>query len=59
MLVIETTNFLGDKNGIGAERRRHSAQLRHGAHRKMDPCRAPDMMNYEATINDPKTYTKP
>jgi hypothetical protein len=57
-LVVETTNFLGDRNGIG---------LNGGGTPHSDALvlterwtrTGPDTLNYEATINDPKTFTKP
>src|SRR5579863_5753769 len=57
-LVIETTNFLGDRNGIG---------LNGGGQAHSDAMVltekwtrvAADQMKYEATIDDPKTWTKP
>ena len=57
-LVIETTNLMGDRNGIG---------LNGGGQPHSDALRlterwtrvGADLMNYEATIDDPKTWTKP
>jgi hypothetical protein len=57
-LVVETTNFKGNTTGVGPNG---------GATGTSDALRlierftrtAPDTLTYEATINDPKTYTKP
>lgn len=57
-LVVETTNFLGDKNGIG---------LNGGGTPHSDALKlterftrvSADIINYEAIIDDPKTWTKP
>jgi hypothetical protein len=57
-LVIETTNFLADKTGIG---------LNGGGTPTSDALKLterytradPNTINYEVTINDPKTYTEP
>jgi hypothetical protein len=57
-LVVETTNFLGDKNGIGGNGggTPHSADLR-----LVERFTRTDAatLKYEATINDPKTWTRP
>ena len=57
-LVVETTNFLGSTTGVGGNG---------GGTPTSDALRlverftrvAPDMLNYEATIDDPKTFTRP
>jgi hypothetical protein len=57
-LVVETTNFLGNTTGVGGNG---------GGTPTSDALRlverftrvAPDMLNYEATIDDPKTFTRP
>jgi hypothetical protein len=57
-LVVETTNFLGDTTGIGGNG---------GGTPTSDSLRlverftrvAADTLNYEATIEDPKTFTRP
>ena len=57
-LVVETTNFLGYTTGVGGNG---------GATATSDALRlterftrvAADVLNYEATIDDPKTYTRP
>jgi len=57
-LVVETTNFLGNRTGIG---------LNGGGTPTSDALRlterytrvGPDEMRYEVTIDDPKTYVKP
>jgi hypothetical protein len=57
-LVVETTNFLGGKNGIG---------LNGGGVPTTDALKiterytrvGPNEIKYEATINDPKTYVAP
>ncbi|HLQ78823.1 MAG TPA: hypothetical protein VK210_15810 [Terriglobia bacterium] len=57
-LVVETTNFLGDKNGIGLNGggTPHSDALRLVERfTRVDA----NSLNYEATINDAKTWTKP
>jgi hypothetical protein len=57
-LVVETTNFLGDKNGIGLNGNGtpHSDQL-HLTERfqRTDA----DTIQYTAVIDDPKTWTRP
>jgi len=57
-LVIETTNFLGDKNGIGLNGggTPHSADM---VLTEKWTRVAPDTMEYTATISDPKTWVKP
>ena len=57
-LVIETTNFLGDKNGIGLNGggTPHSSDM---VLTEKWTRTAPDMMEYTATINDPKTWVRP
>lgn len=57
-LVVETTNFLGDKNGIGGNGggTPHSDALRLVERfTRTDPT----TLRYQATINDAKTWTKP
>jgi hypothetical protein len=57
-LVVQTTNFLGNTTGIG---------VNGGGTPTSDALRlterftrvAPDTLNYEATIDDPKTFTRP
>jgi hypothetical protein len=57
-LVVETTNFLGNKTGIG---------LNGGGTPTSDALKlterftrtGPNEMHYEVTIDDPKTYTRP
>ena len=57
-LVVETTNFLGGKTGIG---------LNGGGTPTSDALKLterftrvdPNTINYEMTVDDPKTYTKP
>jgi hypothetical protein len=57
-LVVETTNFLGDTTGVGPNG---------GATGTSDALRlterfartAADTLSYQATIDDPKTYTRP
>jgi hypothetical protein len=57
-LVVETTNFLGNTTGVGGNG---------GGTPTSDALRlverftrvAPDMLNYEAAIDDPKTFTRP
>jgi hypothetical protein len=57
-LVVETTNFLGNRTGIG---------LNGGGTPTSDALKlterytrtAPDEIRYEVTIDDPKTYTRP
>jgi hypothetical protein len=57
-LIVETTNFLGGKTGIG---------LNGGGTPTSDALKLvekftridPNTINYEMTIDDPKTYTKP
>jgi hypothetical protein len=57
-LVIETSGFIGNKNGIGLNGggQPHSADMRLTERWTRV---APDTMHYEAVINDPKTWTKP
>jgi len=57
-LVIQTTNFLGDKNGIGLNGggTPHSADM---VLTERWTRVAPDMMEYTATIDDPKTWVQP
>jgi hypothetical protein len=57
-LVVETTNFLGGRTGVG---------LNGGGTPTSDALKlterytrtAPDRMRYEVTVDDPKTYTSP
>ena len=57
-LVVETTNFLGNTTGVGgngggtgtSEALRLTERFTRAA---------PDVLNYEATVDDPKTYTRP
>jgi hypothetical protein len=57
-LVVETTNFLGDKNGIGLNGggTPHSDALRLVERFTRTDANS---LNYEATINDPRTWSKP
>jgi len=57
-LVVDTTNFLGDKNGIGLNGNGtpHSDQLHLTERFKRTDS---DTIQYSATIDDPKTWTKP
>ena len=57
-LVIETTNFLGDKNGIGPNGggTPHSADM---VLTEKWTRLGPDRMEYAAAINDPKTWVQP
>ena len=57
-LVVETTNFIGGKVGIGAngEGVRYSEELRLVERFRRTSGRE---IQYEATVNDPKTFTKP
>ncbi len=57
-LVVETTNFLGNRNGIGlnGNGNPHSDALRLVERfTRVDA----NTIKYEATMNDPKTWTKP
>jgi len=57
-LVVETTNFLGNRTGIGANGGRtptsESLKLTERYERT-----GPNQMRYEVTIDDPKTFTRP
>jgi hypothetical protein len=57
-LVVETTNFFGDKNGFvgngGGDP--HSADM---VLIEKFTRTAPDVIQYEATIDDPKTFVRP
>ena len=57
-LVVETTNFIGGKVGIGAngEGVRYSEELRLVEHFTRISDRE---LQYEVTVSDPKTFTKP
>jgi hypothetical protein len=57
-LVVETTNFLGDRNGIGLN---GNGTPHSDAMRLVERFTRTDAntIKYEATINDPKTWTKP
>jgi hypothetical protein len=57
-LVVETTNFIGGKVGIGAngEGVRYSEELRLVERFTRTNDRA---IQYEVTVNDPKTFTRP
>ena len=57
-LVIETRNFLGDRNGLGGNGGgdAHSADM---VLTERWTRVAPDQMNYEAIVNDPKTWVAP
>ena len=48
----------GDTLGSRRQWRRRSLQRRHEAHRTVH-ARGPNTINYELTVNDPKTYTAP
>jgi hypothetical protein len=57
-LVIETTNFLGDTTGIGGNGGgAPTSDVLHVVERITRV--APDMLNYEIAIDDPKTFTQP
>jgi hypothetical protein len=57
-LVVETRNFLGDRNGLGGNGGGdpHSADM---VLVERWTRVAPDEMYYEATVNDPKTWVAP
>ena len=57
-LVVETTNFLGDTTGAGGN---GGGTPTSDAFRLVERFTraAADVLNYEATIEDPKTYTRP
>jgi hypothetical protein len=57
-LVVETTNFLGNTTGAGGN---GGGTPTSDALRLTErfTCVAPDVLNYEATIEDPKTFTRP
>ncbi len=57
-LVVETTNLIGDTNGIGLNGggTPHSNELRLTERFTRV---SKDVINYEAVIDDPKTWTKP
>ena len=57
-LVVETTNFLGNRNGIvgnGGGTPTSDAMILTERYTRI----APNEMRYELTIDDPKTYAKP
>jgi hypothetical protein len=57
-LVVDTTNFLGNTTGVGGNG--GGTPLSDVLHVTERFTRvAPDVLNYEATIDDPKTYTRP
>jgi len=57
-LVVETTNFIGNTTGVGGNGGGPpTSDVLHVVERFTRV--APDMLNYEASITDPKTFTKP
>ena len=56
-LVVETDNFT-DKTSIGAERQRSAPQRVMKLVERFTRVE-PDVIRYEVTIDDPKTYTRP
>jgi hypothetical protein len=57
-LIVETTNFVGNATGAGGN---GGGTPMSDAFRLVERFTrvAPDVLNYEATIEDPKTYTRP
>ena len=55
-LVVETTNFLGNTTGIGGNGGGRADERRASRDRTVHACRA-DVLNYEVSITDPKTYS--
>ena len=58
-LVVETTNFIGDKLTIGANGDMGAPYSDALVLTERFTRVAPNTVNYEMTINDPKTYTAP
>jgi hypothetical protein len=57
-LVVETTNFLGNTTGVGGNGGGPpTSDVLHVVERFTRV--APDVLNYEVSITDPKTFTKP
>ena len=57
-LVVETTNFIGNTTGVGGNGGGPpTSDVLHVVERFTRV--APDMLNYEVSISDPKTFTKP
>jgi len=57
-LVVETTNFIGNTTGVGGNGGGPpTSDVLHVVERLTRV--APDMLNYEVSITDPKTFTKP
>jgi hypothetical protein len=57
-LVVETTNFMGNTTGIGGNGGgAPTSDVLHVVERFTRV--APDMLHYEVSINDPKTFTRP
>jgi len=57
-LVVETTNFLGNQTGVGGNGGgTPTSDALHLVERFTRV--APDVLNYEALIDDPKTFTRP
>jgi hypothetical protein len=57
-LVVDTTNFLGNTTGVGGNGGgTPTSDVLHVTERFTRA--GPDVLNYEATIDDPKTYTRP
>ena len=57
-LVVETTNFLGNKTGIGGNGNgvpTSDALKLTERYTRVDP----STINYEVTVDDPKTYVRP
>jgi hypothetical protein len=57
-LVVETTNFLGGTTGVGANGGATATSDRLRLIERMTRT-ATDTLTYEATIDDPETYTRP
>jgi hypothetical protein len=57
-LVVETTNFLGNTTGVGGNGGGTGTSEMLRLTERFTRV-APDILNYEATIDDPKTYTRP
>ena len=57
-LVVETTNFLGNTTGVGGNGGGTGTSEALRLTERFTRV-APDVLNYEATIDDPKTYTRP
>jgi hypothetical protein len=57
-LVVETTNFLGNTTGVGGNGGGTGTSEALRLTERFTRV-APDVLNYEATIDDPQTYTRP